>query len=269
MDILAIVLVIIGLLGLIASLVPTHQLCSIPDHHHNGWLILFSMIFMFIFGYLGFLWTLFTHQGDTLDLIIAIIFCGGSGFVYLVTKMSRETIFELKQTIREKHYQAHHDPLTGLPNRNQFYEDIDKLIATEGQMFSFLMMDLDDFKMINDTYGHAEGDHVLQIVAERIIKVIPQGAITARLGGDELALVLPGTLAEDAVTIARVIQNELLKEISSENHCIIIIGVSIGIAQYPKDGDGRKSIMKSADIAMYHAKKSAEHYQIYATQLTR
>ena len=266
MNILAIVLVIIGLLGLIASLVPTHQICNIPDHQHNGWLVLISMIVMFIFGYLGFLWSLFTHDTDTLDLIIAIIFCGGGGFVYLVTKMSRETIFKLKQTIREKHYQAHHDPLTGLPNRNQFYEDIDKLIANEGQMFSCLMMDLDDFKMINDTFGHAQGDHVLQVVAKRIIEVIPQGAIAARLGGDELALVLPCTLAEDAVTIARVIQSELLKEISCENHRLII-GVSIGIAQYPKDGDCRKSIMKSADIAMYHAKKNDEHYQIYATHL--
>ncbi|AQS38274.1 diguanylate cyclase (GGDEF) domain-containing protein [Shewanella psychrophila] len=266
MDTLAIVLVIVGLLGLIASLVPTHQVCNIPDHQHNGWLVLLSMIFMFIFGYLGFLWTLFTHKADTLDLIIAIIFCGGGGFVWLVTKMSRETIFKLKKTIKEKHYQAHHDQLTGLPNRNQFYEEIDKLIATKDQVFSCLMMDLDDFKMINDTFGHAEGDHVLQVVADRIIKVIPQDGISARLGGDELTVVLPCTLAEDAVSTARAIQNELLKEISCENHSLII-GVSIGIAQYPKDGDSRKSIMKSADTAMYHAKKNDEHYQIYQTHL--
>lgn len=267
MDTLAIVLVIVGLFGLIASLSPTHQVCNIPDHQHNGWLVLLSMIFMFIFGYLGFLWSLFTHKADTLDLIIAIIFCGGGGFVWLVTKMSRETIFKLKKTIKEKHYQAHHDPLTGLPNRNQFYEDIDKLIAAEDQIFSCLMMDLDDFKMVNDTFGHAEGDHVLQVVADRIAKVIPQDAISARLGGDELTVVLPDISAQDSIIIAKSIQDELLKEIMCGSHSLVI-GVSIGIAQYPKDGDNRKSIMKSADIAMYHAKKNDQHYQIYATHLT-
>ncbi len=189
------------------------------------------------------------------------------GFVWLVTKMSRETIFKLKMTIQEKHYQAHHDLLTGLPNRNQFYEDIDKLIATEGMTFSCLMMDLNDFKMINDTFGHAEGDHVLQVVAHRITKAIPGDAISARLGGDEMTVVLPSTLAEDAVSIAQRIQSELLKEIRCGEHSLII-GVSIGIAQYPRDGESRKVIMSSADTAMYHAKNNDEHYQIYSTCLT-
>ncbi|WP_256717977.1 GGDEF domain-containing protein [Shewanella sp. UCD-KL12] len=221
---------------------------------------------MFIFGYLGYLWVLLGHPTTPIDIIISAVFCGGGGFVWLVTKMSRETIFKLKKTIKEKHYQAHHDQLTGLPNRNQFYEDIDNLIATKGMTFSCLMMDLNDFKMINDTFGHAEGDHVLQVVAQRITNVIPKNAISARLGGDEMTVVLPSTLAEDAIAIAQSIQDELLKEILCEEHALII-GVSIGIAQYPRDGESRKAIMKNADTAMYHAKNSHEHYQVYSTYL--
>lgn len=266
MSTFAIILVFTGLSGLIASLLPTHQVCKIPDHQHNGWLILLTMIIMFIFGYLSYLWILFHHRAETLDVIIAAIFCGGGGFVWLVTKMSRVTIFKLKDTIHEKHYQAHHDLLTGLPNRYQFYEDIDAQIKLKQQNFSCLMMDLNDFKMINDTFGHAAGDHVLQVVAHRIQHILPANAFAARLGGDELAVVLPNTLSQDAATFAKEVQAELLKEIVCESHSLAI-GVSIGIAQFPLDGETRKTIMKCSDIAMYHAKKNHENHQIYQAHL--
>ena len=266
MNILAIFLVLSGLTGLLAALFPTHQMCNIPDHQHKGWLLLLNLIFMFILGYLGYIWMLINREIGTLEMIVATIFCGGGIFVFVITKMSRETIFTLQNTIQAKHYQAHHDQLTGLPNRNLFYEEIDKLIAFDGNKFSCMMMDLNDFKMINDTFGHAEGDHVLQIVAQRINRVLPNNAIAARLGGDELSVVLPSTQAQDAFIVARTIQEELLKDISCENHSLVI-GISIGIAEYPKDGDARKSIMKSADIAMYHSKKHDKHLQIFAAHM--
>ncbi len=259
----AILLVLSGLTGLIASLFPTHQMCNIPEHQHKGWLLLFNLIFMFIMGYLGYIWMLINRDIGTLEMIVATIFCGGGGFVFVITKMSRETIFTLQNTIQAKQYQAHHDQLTGLPNRNLFYEEIDKLITFDSNKFSCMMMDLNDFKMINDTFGHAEGDHVLQIVAQRINRVLPNNAIAARLGGDELAVVLPSTQAQDSFFIARAIQDELVKDISCGNYSLVI-GISIGIAEYPKDGDTRKSIMKSADIAMYHAKRHEDHLQIFS-----
>jgi len=267
MNILAIFLVLTGLMGLLASLFPTHQIRNIPNHQHKGWLLLLNLIFMFILGYLGYIWMLFNREIGTLEMIVATIFCGGGMFVFVITKMSRETIYTLQNTIQAKHYQAHHDQLTGLPNRNLFYEELDKLITFDDNIFSCLMMDLNDFKMINDTFGHAEGDHVLQIVAQRINRVLPNDAIAARLGGDELAVVLPGIVPQDALIVAKAIQEELLKDISCENYSLVI-GISIGIAKYPQDGDTRKSIMKSADIAMYHAKKHDDHLQVFQAYMS-
>ncbi|ACA84737.1 GGDEF domain-containing protein [Shewanella woodyi] len=263
---IAIALVTTGLLGLISAVMPTHQICNIPDHQHKGWVLLLTMIFMFIFGYLGYIWMLIDRDIGTLELIVATIFCGGGGFVFVISRMSKETIFKLQQTIHEKHYQAHHDLLTNLANRHQFYEELDSLISNEHHVFSCLMMDLNDFKMVNDTLGHAEGDHVLQVVAKRIQRILPKRGVAARLGGDEFAVVLPGMTLQGAIEISKTIQDTLSKDIQCENHALVI-GISIGIAEYPKHGTNKKEIMKHADIAMYKAKATDGNYRVYSSHL--
>ena len=263
---IAIALVTTGLLGLISAVIPTRQICNIPNHQHNGWVLLLTMIFMFIFGYLGYIWMLIDREIGSLELIVATIFCGGGGFVFVISRMSKETIFKLQKTVYEKHYQAHHDPLTKLPNRHQFYEELDQLIDTEHRIFSCLMMDLNDFKMVNDTLGHAEGDHVLQVVAERIRHTIPKQGLAARLGGDEFTIMLPGMTSKEALKVAKAIQHALTKNIQCENHKLVI-GISIGIAEFPRHGSNKKEIMNRADIAMYKAKATDGRYQIYSDHM--
>ncbi|WBJ96073.1 GGDEF domain-containing protein [Shewanella sp. MTB7] len=266
MSYIAITLVSTGLLGLILAIYPTRQICHIPGHQHNGWVLLLTMIFMFIIGYLGYIWMLIDRDVGNLELIVATIFCGGGGFVFVISRMSKETIFKLQQTIHEKHYQAHHDPLTNLPNRHQFYDELDKLIDTDYHIFSCLMMDLNDFKMVNDTLGHAEGDHVLQVVAERIRDTLPKRGIAARLGGDEFTVMLPGMTTKGALKVAKAIQEALTKDIQCENHTLVI-GISIGIAEFPKHGINKKEIMKHADIAMYKAKATDGYSQVYSNHM--
>ncbi|QDF65849.1 GGDEF domain-containing protein [Shewanella sp. SNU WT4] len=266
MTIIAVSLVLLGLLGLIASIKPAYAILHLSDYQHKGWLALVAMISMFIFGYIGFIYMLIDHQVSMLELVVAAIFCGGGAFVFVITCMSRQTIGDLMKTLQQNHFQAHHDSLTGLANRHQFYLDLEQMFASQTPYFCCMMLDLNKFKLINDNYGHSYGDHVLQVVAERLLRAVPEDAITARLGGDELSVLLPGYDSEMAIRIAQTIQQSLMAPIEYEG-AVLSIGVSIGIAQYPTDGNDKTSLMINADIAMYQAKRNDSHYQIYQSHL--
>ncbi|MBV7316785.1 GGDEF domain-containing protein [Shewanella sp. NIFS-20-20] len=267
MTIIAVCLVFIGLIGLIASVRPAYIILHLSDYQHKGWLMLVGMIGMFILGYIGFIYMLVDHMVSMLELVVAAIFCGGGAFVFVITCMSRQTIGDLMRTLKDNYYQAHHDSLTGLDNRHQFYLDLEKMFGSQAPYFCCMMLDLNKFKLINDNYGHSYGDHVLKVVAERLINSVPEDAITARLGGDELAVLLPGYDSDMAIRIAQTIQQSLLTPIEYEG-ATLSIGVSIGISQYPTDGHDKTSLMINADIAMYQAKRNDSHYQIYQPELS-
>ena len=264
MQILDILLVFLGLCGLIFAIPPAIKICKIHNYQHKGWLFLLALIMMFITGYLADILMIFNQNRTFLNVIVSSMFFGGGLFVWLVTKMSQDTIFKLNELLKEKHYQAHHDFLTGLPNRSHFYTFIDTLMQDEKRIFGCLMMDLNGFKAVNDEYGHVVGDHILQTVAQRIEAVTPTNALSARLGGDELTMILPDLSAEEAAKVAEEIHSTLLEEIHYEHHSLKI-DVSIGIAEFPKDGNNRKDIMKNADIALYKAKNNSDHLQIFST----
>ena len=145
--------------------------------------------------------------------------------------------------------------MTALPNRHHFSEVIDREIAgsAAGVKLGVLCFDLDRFKEVNDLFGHAAGDRVLQAVAERIAPLLGKDQIMARLGGDEFAILLPnltgpeaaGRLAEDILQVLR------HKDGNSDNDAI---SASIGIAIYPDDALDREALMTSADTALYRAK---------------
>ncbi|GIU20642.1 hypothetical protein TUM4644_10530 [Shewanella colwelliana] len=264
MTAVAVFIVLIGLMGLVGSLIPTYQICHQKQAGHRGWHLLLAMIGMFILGYVGFLWMLMHRNTASLEMVVAAVFSAGGGFVWLVVKMSQETILTLQNTLAEKHYQAYHDPLTDLANRHQLYEKIDELSQNENTHFCFLMMDLNDFKMINDNLGHDAGDKVLQIIAHRIQTMMPMQALAVRLGGDEFAVVLPSSCIDQAKQLAQSIQQHIMQDILCEGHRLAV-GISIGIACYPQDGEDRKTLMKNADIAMYKAKRSGNTYETYST----
>ena len=153
---------------------------------------------------------------------------------------------------------ARHDPLTGLANRLLAREMIEEArlrqIAGNGQS-ALLLLDLDRFKLVNDTLGHAVGDQLLVDVARRISAICGDGAGVARLGGDEFAVVWPGV--SDTLTLVTLA--EALVATMSEGFVIgttsIHVGVSVGIARAQLDGRTQDQLMRSADLALYRAKE--------------
>ncbi|MGC1392982.1 MAG: diguanylate cyclase, partial [Coleofasciculaceae cyanobacterium] len=148
------------------------------------------------------------------------------------------------------HYQAMYDLLTDLPNRTLFNEELSRLIEAESeQTLAVLFLDLDRFKTINDTLGHAVGDRFLQKVAQRLNQCLHNG-IVARWGGDEFTLILPQVSSTEAAAIAQIILDALKPAFNLEGHQLHI-SASIGIALYPCDGEDADTLVRNADAALY------------------
>jgi diguanylate cyclase (GGDEF)-like protein len=156
---------------------------------------------------------------------------------------------------------ARHDPLTGLPNRRVFYEELEKAVARSdgGVTHAVLLVDLDRFKPVNDIHGHPVGDVVLGEIADRLREVIGKNGVVARLGGDEFAILFECEDA-DCVTTGEVIRFASRAIAAIEKPITVAsglldIGSSIGIAICPADGKDAETLLRAADIAMYRAKR--------------
>jgi diguanylate cyclase (GGDEF)-like protein/PAS domain S-box-containing protein len=162
---------------------------------------------------------------------------------------------------------AYHDALTGLPNRLLFNDRLSVAVAQahrSASRLAILFLDLDRFKVINDSLGHSLGDRLLQEVAERLQAGVRQGDTVARLGGDEFILLLPGIgRAEDAAKVAEKILETLKFPVRLEDRELFVTA-SIGISLYPEDGFDVESLIKNADTAMYRAKEQGrDNFQLY------
>ena len=169
-------------------------------------------------------------------------------------------------------YMADHDALTGLPNRSLLTDRVGQAIAgarRSGNKLAILFLDLDRFKNVNDSLGHAIGDLLLQAVAQRLVGCLRAEDTAARLGGDEFIISLPNVCdAAEAARVATRILAELAKPFSVAAHQLPA-DASIGIAVYPDDGDTAETLLRSADTAMYHAKESGRaNYQFFSAQMT-
>lgn len=158
-------------------------------------------------------------------------------------------------------YQAYHDLLTSLPNRALF-EDRFKLATAHARRYrenlAVMYLDVDRFKLVNDSLGHAVGDKLLQIVSERISRCLRADDTLARFGGDEFTLLLPQIKTkDDAAAVAMKILASLRVPIHIDQQ-EIFISASIGIAMYPYSGETMETLVKSADIAMYHVKSNGK-----------
>lgn len=160
---------------------------------------------------------------------------------------------------------AHHDSLTGLPNRLLFSDRLNQAIShakRDSRQFALLYLDLDRFKPVNDTLGHAAGDELLQAVAARIRQQVRESDTVARVGGDEFTVILPDIARrEEAETVARKIVSALATPFPlgspTQN---IDIGASIGIATYPADAQNADALVNAADAAMYSAKQAGNRF---------
>ena len=164
------------------------------------------------------------------------------------------------------HHLAHHDTLTGLPNRAAFIGRATTLLAQArqaGQGVALLFIDLDHFKRVNDSLGHPAGDRLLQTVAERIIATLREADLVARFGGDEFVLLLAGAASASAVAE---VAGKLLAAVGAPLEvpgAWISVTPSIGVAMFPEHGDSAAELIKHADTAMYQAKargRAAFHF---------
>lgn len=155
-------------------------------------------------------------------------------------------------------YQAYHDALTGLPNRLLFRDRITIALPQarrHGRLCAVMFLDLDQFKMVNDTLGHTVGDRLLQEIAWRIKANVRAGDTLARMGGDEFTILLAELRdAEGAAIAAQKILDSVRQPVVIDEH-VLHVTTSIGIALYPHDGDDAETLLKNADSAMYRAKE--------------
>ena len=152
------------------------------------------------------------------------------------------------------------DHLTGLYLRRYMNEVLENLIYTYNRykkVFSIIMMDLDDFKNINDTYGHLAGDEVLKAIGSILRRFTRQSDIPVRYGGDEFIVILPETKLEDAIVVAKKIRDKLNSVKFKKNNIEFKCTASLGVTQV-KDGDTVESILERVDQALYHTKKTTK-----------
>lgn len=193
---------------------------------------------------------------------------------------------ELNNLYQALEKMAFTDQLTQLPNRNLFHERLEKDVGRNSHdsgRFALLLMDLNRFKLVNDTLGHQVGDQLLQQVGMRLqhalrdtdllsrvdpdsLDEVQRNNMVARLGGDEFSAILPDVDNREAIVTVAQKLIEVMQPAFSLDGNNLVIGISIGIALYPEHGADMHALMRCADIAMYHAKKLNQGYAFYENQ---
>lgn len=176
---------------------------------------------------------------------------------------------KVQQEVALRTYQALHDDLTGLPNRQYLGERLAEALEAarlRGGRLAVVLLDLEGFKEVNDSLGHQAGDAVLQALCRRIATAVPPGATMARFGGDEFVLLLPDVRdADDAVRLATPVL-DLLNQPISHADLKLAVGARMGVALYPEHGQDASTLMQRADVAMYDARSSLTRHEIYSPE---
>ena len=169
------------------------------------------------------------------------------------------------------HHLAYHDTLTSLPNRQLFLDRLEQAIhhaRRDGLLLAVLFLDLDRFKIINDSLGHAIGDKLLKTVAMRLTTFLRESDTVARLGGDEFTILAPLVKGEDdAITVSRKLRDAIREPFIVDGRELFLT-TSVGISMYPNDGDDAETLLRNADAAMYRAKaQGRDTFQLYTATM--
>ena len=179
---------------------------------------------------------------------------------------THEDISERQRATAQIAHMAHHDALTGLANRALFLQVVDDLAKGRTEPFAVLLIDLDEFKAVNDTFGHTAGDGLLISVSNRLSASIRGSDVIARLGGDEFALVIPNADLDETEMIAQRILDTVKDAHMVEDHQLHV-GASIGIA-IASPGDSPSDVMRAADLALYRAKSDGRNrYRMFEPEM--
>nr|WP_246596218.1 EAL domain-containing protein [Bacillus alkalicola] len=179
-----------------------------------------------------------------------------------VNKQLENTTENLKESEQELHRLAYYDNLTGLPNRTYFYQYLEEMLSEQSKVdvkVAVLFFDLNEFKSINDTLGHAAGDDLLKLVAENFIQLRTNDRQVFRLGGDEFVYVLTIENKADVIAFVTKIKNLFAKPFKL-NDLSLYVTTSIGVSIYPDNGKTIDDLVKYADMAMYKAKEVGKNH---------
>lgn len=225
-----------------------------------------SFIVLFVLGYLGYLTAFWDQHTEAIDLIVPGVFFFGACFVWLSTLLSLQTAIDITR-ISKLEKESFTDPLTGVYNRRYMEQCLQEEI-TKAHRYKFdlslLLLDLDDFKLINDRYGHQGGDQMLADVSALVIHELRESDILARYGGEEFLVVAPSTAHVDAKSLAERIR----KRIETHNFSLctnvpepvaIKLTVSIGVSSYGGSITSRESLIQTADNNLYKAKEQGRN----------
>jgi diguanylate cyclase (GGDEF)-like protein len=204
----------------------------------------------------------------TYRLLQAIMLATTPGLLILGTLLSLRILQQKRRTEDRVNHMAFHDELTSLPNRMMLNQRLDQALSRHGRagtQLAILFMDLDRFKVINDSLGHGAGDVLLCQVADRLRSESRIGDTVARMGGDEFVLLIesPETLMDVSACAQRVVERLSAPYLIGGNDCHITL--SVGISLYPSDGNDSQKLLKAADVAMYRAKETGRNNYLHYT----
>jgi diguanylate cyclase (GGDEF)-like protein len=232
----------------------------------QSWRILDLYVSFFIAGYIAYAFVYWNQFQQWSELIIPVILLFGAIFVFLVSLLAHHTVQDLQRVALLEHQNVT-DPLTGLYNRRYLDQRTSAEYASARRYhhhLSVLMLDIDHFKQLNDTYGHQAGDLALQFLSGLILDGIREPDIAARYGGEEFTIIAPNTRLNAASELAervrkRIESHELKLARAGEDRQTIRITVSIGVSELTPDMVSGEQLIQCADQALYKAKHSGRN----------
>ncbi|MBB1384803.1 bifunctional diguanylate cyclase/phosphodiesterase [Pseudoalteromonas sp. SG45-5] len=265
MDNLFIFMISVGVLLLAVSIKPALKICTKTNRFAWGLLLVF--IVCFIFGYWWVLYYFVNNDvNEPIALSVSVILLGGGAFVYLVIRLSLKSILEIERSAEHQRFLAEHDSLTNLPNRKKFFKVVNKKIECN-EPFILLLIDLSNFKRVNDAYGNSFGDSLLCLFSKVLSQYLSEFAKLYRIGGDEFAVVLNAVSQHAYINCIRLINDAIANPFSIHEQSIRVY-LKIGVSDYPKDSMQTNELFKQADLALHEAKKTQQQVVNYFSDLS-
>jgi diguanylate cyclase (GGDEF)-like protein len=232
----------------------------------RNWHILTGLIIFFIAGYIGYIIAQWRRHVELTELVVSLILFLGACYVWLVNSLSVQTTLDVLRVARLEHENIT-DPLMGIYNRRYLGQRIEEEFERahrERLSLSVLLVDVDNFKHVNDTYGHQGGDFALNRLGKLLMESVRIGDIVARYGGDEIFIIATNTAGSAAAELAerlrQIVESSLLlPQDGDDTREPMHVTVSIGVTTICRDIDTPRALVEHVDKALYRAKQSGRN----------